>query len=68
MSTKNSMAGWIGFAGMVMVILGGIDFFQGLIALFARDSEMQNIVLTDPQIREQTIRHFFNRAVRAARM
>jgi hypothetical protein len=34
MSTKNSMAGWIGFAGMVMVILGGIDFFQGLIALF----------------------------------
>jgi hypothetical protein len=28
------MAGWIGFAGMVMVILGGIDFFQGLIALF----------------------------------
>lgn len=34
MSTRNSMAGWIGFAGMVMVILGGIDFFQGLIALF----------------------------------
>ena len=34
MSTKNSMAGWSGFAGMVMVILGGIDFFQGLIALF----------------------------------
>ncbi len=28
------MAGWIGFAGIVMVILGGIDFFQGLIALF----------------------------------
>jgi hypothetical protein len=34
MNTKSSMAGWIGFAGMVMVILGGIDFFQGLIALF----------------------------------
>jgi hypothetical protein len=28
------MAGWIGFAGLVMLILGGIDFFQGLIALF----------------------------------
>ena len=28
-----SMAGWIGFAGIVMVIIGGIDFFQGLIAL-----------------------------------
>ena len=30
---SKSMAGWIGFAGMVMLILGGIDFFQGLIAL-----------------------------------
>jgi hypothetical protein len=27
------MAGWIGFAGIVMLILDGIDFFQGLIAL-----------------------------------
>jgi type I restriction enzyme R subunit len=43
-------------------------FFKGLIALFARDSEMQNIVLTDPDIREKTMRHFFNTAVRAARM
>ena len=34
MSTKGSMAGWIGFAGIVMLILGRIDFFQGLIALF----------------------------------
>jgi hypothetical protein len=34
MSTKSSMAGWIGFAGILMVILGGIDFLQGLIALF----------------------------------
>ena len=34
MSTKGSMAGWIGFAGIVMLILGMIDFFQGLIALF----------------------------------
>ena len=34
MGTKSSMAGWIGFAGMLMLILGGIDFFQGLIALF----------------------------------
>jgi hypothetical protein len=28
-----SMAGWIGFAGMLMVLIGGIDIFQGLIAL-----------------------------------
>lgn len=34
MGTKSSMAGWIGFAGMLMVIVGGLDFFQGLIALF----------------------------------
>ena len=34
MGTKGSMAGWIGFAGMLMLIIGGIDFFQGLIALF----------------------------------
>ena len=34
MGTKASMAGWIGFAGMLMLILGGIDMFQGLIAIF----------------------------------
>jgi hypothetical protein len=37
MSTKGSMAGWIGFAAIVMVIIGGIDFFQGLIALLEDD-------------------------------
>jgi hypothetical protein len=31
---SKSMAGWIGFAGILMVIIGAIDFFQGLIALF----------------------------------
>ena len=31
---SRSMAGWIGFAGILMVIVGAIDFFQGLIALF----------------------------------
>jgi uncharacterized membrane protein (DUF2068 family) len=31
---SRSMAGWIGFAGMLMLIVGSIDFFQGLIALF----------------------------------
>ena len=34
---SRSMAGWIGFAGIVMLILGGLSFFQGLIAL-ARDN------------------------------
>jgi hypothetical protein len=32
-----SMAGWIGFAGILMVIVGAIDFFQGLIALLEDD-------------------------------
>ncbi len=31
---SRSMAGWIGFAGTLLVIVGSIDFFQGLIALF----------------------------------
>jgi hypothetical protein len=31
---SKSMAGWIAFAGMLMLIVGSIDFFQGLIALF----------------------------------
>ena len=31
---SKSMAGWIGFAGILMLIIGSIDFFQGLIALF----------------------------------
>ena len=31
---SRSMAGWIGFAGTLLVLVGGIDFFQGLVALF----------------------------------
>ena len=34
---SKSMAGWIGFAGILMVLVGGIDFIQGLIALFDDD-------------------------------
>ena len=30
---SRSMAGWIGFAGILLVILGGLSFFEGLIAL-----------------------------------
>jgi type I restriction enzyme, R subunit len=42
-------------------------FFKGAIDLFQRDNEMKNIVLTDSQVREQAIRHFFNRALREVR-
>jgi hypothetical protein len=31
---SKSMAGWIGFAGILILIVGAIDFIQGLIALF----------------------------------
>ena len=34
---SKSMAGWIGFAGILMLIIGAIDFIQGLIAVFDDD-------------------------------
>ena len=34
---SRSMAGWIGFAGILMVLLGGLSIFQGLIALLKDD-------------------------------
>lgn len=34
MNGKGSMAGWIGFAGVVMFIVGGLNMFQGLVAIF----------------------------------
>jgi hypothetical protein len=30
---KQPMAGWIGFAGLMMLIIGSLDFFEGLIAI-----------------------------------
>ena len=30
---SRSMAGWIGFAGILMMLLGGLSVFEGLIAL-----------------------------------
>jgi hypothetical protein len=33
MVNTKSMAGWIGFAGILMLVVGGVDFFQGLIAI-----------------------------------
>jgi type I restriction enzyme, R subunit len=40
------------------------EFFRGAIRLFQSENEMRNIVLTDAQVRDQAIRHFFNRALR----
>ena len=33
MARNTQWTGWIGFAGCLMVIIGGIDFFEGLIAI-----------------------------------
>jgi len=33
MATSERWSGWISFAGLMMVIIGGLDFFEGLIAV-----------------------------------
>ena len=33
MAKSSSMAGWIGFAGLLMIVIGALDFFEGLIAI-----------------------------------
>jgi type I restriction enzyme R subunit len=42
-------------------------FFQGAIRLFQRENRLQDIVMTDPDVRNQAIRHFFTRALREVR-
>lgn len=37
MNENRSMAGWIGFAAMLLLLVGIIDFFQGLVAVFEDD-------------------------------
>ena len=37
-------------------------FFQGMVRAFQTDNEIQNIVMRDPEAREQATRHFFKRA------
>ncbi len=37
-------------------------FFRGMIRTFQTEQELQNIVMTDPEAREQATRHFFKRA------
>ena len=46
MARNSTWSGWIGFAGWLMVIIGMLDFFQGLIAII-RD---QYYVVTPNQI------------------
>ena len=46
MATNRPMAGWIVFAAVVMLIVGSIDFFEGLIAVIRK----QYYVVTPSQI------------------
>ena len=46
MSAKSAWTGWIAFAGVLMVVMGSLDFFEGLIAVI-RD---QYYALTPQQI------------------
>ena len=39
-------------------------FFQGMVRAFQADSEIRNIVMRDPEAREQAIKHCFHRAQR----
>ena len=46
MARDTRWTGWIGFAGCLMLIIGGLDFFEGLIAIIRG----QYYVLTSNQI------------------
>jgi hypothetical protein len=46
MASRGFWAGWVGFAGVLMVVIGILNFFQGLIAII-RDNYY---VLTPEQI------------------
>ena len=46
MARNTRWTGWIGFAGCLMLLIGGLDFFQGLIAIIRG----QYYVLTPSQI------------------
>jgi hypothetical protein len=32
-ASRGFWAGWVGFASLLMIVIGGLDFFQGLIAV-----------------------------------
>lgn len=37
MARNSTWAGWVAFAGVLMVIIGALDFFEGLIAIIRDD-------------------------------
>jgi len=51
------------------VVFGAFSqaFFESAIQLFQRDNQLQNIVMTDAEARNQAIKHFFSRALKEVR-
>lgn len=51
------------------VVFGAFSqaFFESAIQLFQRDNQLQNIIMTDAEARNQAIKHFFSRALREVR-
>jgi hypothetical protein len=45
-ASKGFWAGWVGFAGLLMIVIGSLDFFEGLIAIIRN----KYYVLTPNQI------------------
>lgn len=43
MASKGAWAGWVAFAGMLMLIIGGLDFFQGLVAVIRDQYYVQGV-------------------------
>ena len=37
MASSRAWTGWIGFAGLMLLIIGSIDFFEGLIAVIRKE-------------------------------
>ena len=36
MNSSRAWSGWIGFAGLMMIVIGSLDFFEGLIAVIRK--------------------------------
>ena len=37
MASNRAMTGWISFAGLLMILIGSLDFFEGLIAVIRKE-------------------------------
>ena len=51
------------------VVFGAFSqaFFQGFLKLSQRENQLQNIIMTDSNARDQVIKHFFSKALKEAK-